>query len=235
MKNTTRTPLALATAAALGLAAHAASAQDVMSLDEWQTSRDAMQGWSAEQVIGLDVQNANGEDIGEVENLVIGPEGDVDGLILEVGGFLDIGDTHLMVPWGDVEVAGGTGELEHVVVPVADDNWDQFDLSPASGDVEIGPRQFRATELIGDYSRLGAARTGYGMVSDLLFDDQGKLQSVVVNQSGGYGGGYQAYPFGGYDQGFEPGADVYDLPYEEDEIGALEPFDYEGRYGTDPS
>ena len=222
-----RTALALA----LGTAAAAASAQDVVPLAEWNEARSYVEGWSADQVIELEVRNAEGEDIGEVENIVIGPGGDVEGLILEVGGFLDIGDTHFMVPWDQVAVTGGAGEIEHVTVPVDDDGWDQFDLSASSGDVETGPRSFRATELIGDYTSLDGS-AGYGIVNDLVFDAEGKLQAVVVNQSGAYGGGYRAYPYYGYDHGFDPGADRYDLPYADTDIDALEPFDYRETYGV---
>ena len=226
-----RHPLRAALALALGTAAATASAQDVVPLDRWNDERSYAEGWSADQVIDLDVKNAEGEDIGEVENIVIGPDGDVRGLILEVGGFLDIGDTHFMVPWEQVEVTDGAGEIEYVSVPIADDSWDQFDLSASSGDVETGPRSFRATELIGDYTSLGGT-TGYGMVNDLVFDAEGRLQAVVVNQSGAYGGGYRACPYYGYDHGFDPGADRYELPYADTDIDALEPFDYRGTYGV---
>lgn len=217
--------------AALALGTGAVAAQDVVSLDDWNERLAGYEnGWSADQVIRLDVRNAEGESIGEVENIVIGPDGNVAGLILEVGGFLDIGDTHFMVPWDQVAITGGMGKIEYVTVPVADDNWDQFDLSASSGDVETGPRSFRATELIGDYTSLTDNR-GYGIVNDLVFDADGALEAVVVNRSGSSGGGYQAYPYYGYDYGFDPGRDYYDLPYADDDLGALEPYDYDGLYG----
>ena len=37
-------------------------------------------------------------------------------------------------------------------------------------------------------------------------------------------GGYYAYPWHGYDHGFDPGADVYEVPYARADIAELEPF-----------
>jgi hypothetical protein len=78
---------------------------------------------------------------------------------------------------------------------------------------------------MGDYVRLEDG-VNYGIVDDLIFDDGGKLKSIVVNPSVGYGvGGYYAYPWYGYDYGFDPGQDFYDLPYGRDDVAAYEPFD----------
>ena len=211
----------IATAITAGIGA--AQAQDVIPLSEWN-EMDMSSGWSAQQIINIPVRGSEGEEIGEVENIVIGPEGDVQSIILEVGGFLDIGDTHFAVPWDDVEVSGD-GPIEYVTVPVTEDNYDQFDISWSAGDVNTGPREFRATELIGDYATLGGEESA-GYVNDMLFDADGKLQSVVVNQSATMGGGYRAYPYYGYESGFDPGMDNYDMPYTQDEVGELEPFDY---------
>lgn len=230
MNTSKKTLIAVGVVGALAGGAQTASfAQEVVPLAEWN-ERDMQPGWSAEQMINLPVRSSGGEEIGEVENLLIGPEGDVQRVILEVGGFLDIGDTHFAVPWDQVEVSG-SGELEYLTVPVTEDNYDQFDLSWEAGDVEEGPREFRATELIGDYATFGGEGSA-GYVNDLIFDGEGKLQEIVVNQSGAMGGGYRAYPYYGYDAGFEPGMDTYDLPYTEDEIGELEPFDYEPYSGS---
>ena len=61
----------------------------------------------------------------------------------------------------------------------------------------------------------------------------GEVAAVVANASSGYGAGYQAYPFYGYDydMGWDAGSPYYDLPYSEDEVSELERFDYE-RLGS---
>ncbi len=52
-------------------------------------------GLSAEKVIGADVVNASGDEIGEIEDLVIGPDNTVKQAIIEVGGFLGIGSKYV--------------------------------------------------------------------------------------------------------------------------------------------
>ena len=225
MKNGTHTNSLVAAGIALAIGG-AAQAQETISMEEWN-SMEMRPGWSAEQMINVPVRSSDGEEIGEIENIIVGPEGDVQSIVLEVGGIIfDIGDTHLAVPWDQVEVSGGQGPIEYVTVPVTEDNYDQFDLSWSAGDVNTGPREFRVTEMIGDYATLGG-ETGAGYVNDVIFDEDGKLQAVVVNQSGAMGGGYRAYPYTGYDNGFDPGLNTYDMPYTEDEVGGMQPFDYE--------
>jgi hypothetical protein len=65
------------------------------------------------------------------------------------------------------------------------------------------------------------------MVQDLVFQD-GELTAVVVYPEIGYGVyGPYAYLGYGYEYGWEPGAEAYDLPYKRDEIAELGPFDYD--------
>jgi sporulation protein YlmC with PRC-barrel domain len=60
----------------------------------------------AQWLIGRPVINANGKDIGKVENLWVDPkDGRVKQLVVSVGGVLGIADKHKLVPWQDVKVA----------------------------------------------------------------------------------------------------------------------------------
>lgn len=52
----------------------------------------------ASELIGKDVYGANNEDIGEVDDVLINPNGQVIGVIVGVGGFLGIGETNVAVP-----------------------------------------------------------------------------------------------------------------------------------------
>jgi sporulation protein YlmC with PRC-barrel domain len=47
-----------------------------------------------------------GNEVGEIENLLIGPDGRVRAAIVEFGGFLGIGENEVVVPWDRVNVAG---------------------------------------------------------------------------------------------------------------------------------
>ena len=57
-------------------------------------------------LIGTRVKNAQGKDIGGIDALIIDPEdGKVTHAVVGVGGFLGIGEKHVIVPWSDVKVA----------------------------------------------------------------------------------------------------------------------------------
>lgn len=251
MRNQSRSGLLSAAALIVGLPV-AASAQEleteIITLPEWQTAYDDLYtgGISVDELLGSDVAEPTGDDdVGDVENILFSEDGSVLSLIAEVGGFIDIGDTHVNVPWDEVEVSldGDT-----VVLPVTQDTIEDYtlftdqvvaagdaatDIVEVEGDglgtVNTGPRVWRATELIGDYVRLrdGDVFTNYGYVDDLIIRD-GQIAAVVVSPDVTWGTpGYYAYPYYGYGYGWNPGLDYYELPYERTEIEVLEPLDYE--------
>ncbi|WP_299783948.1 PRC-barrel domain-containing protein [uncultured Marivita sp.] len=51
-----------------------------------------------QSVEDVDVRTADGEKIGEVEEILIDAEGNPAGFLLEIGGFLDLGDSDVSVP-----------------------------------------------------------------------------------------------------------------------------------------
>jgi sporulation protein YlmC with PRC-barrel domain len=116
---------------------------------------------------------------------------------------------------------------------VSQDNVQEFSLFTDQDQATMDERSFRASEVIGDYVRLTQARD-YGYVSDLIFQPDGTLKSVVVAPDVGWESYYSAFPWHGYEYGFEPGADVYELPYAEEEVaeyaGAYENWDYDGLF-----
>jgi hypothetical protein len=52
-------------------------------------------------MIGTKAVTTNNEDIGEIENLLISPDGQVEAAIIEWGGFLSIGSRTAAVPWNE--------------------------------------------------------------------------------------------------------------------------------------
>ena len=215
-----------------------------IDLGQWEYEELYRSGWRAGQLIGANVIGQSGEEIGNVENIMIGPDGKVLSIIAEIGGFLDIGDTHVNVPWNEVRFTSGT---ESVKVPLTEENLDQYSLfgdeeqlgrGAASrihrlDDPATGPRVWRATELTGDYVRLQGGEA-YGYVDDLIFNRDGTLRAVSVTRDVGYGeAGPYAYPYYGYGYGaFDPGLDYYGLPYAEGEVAEVEPFEYEEMDGS---
>ena len=63
----------------------------------------ATNAWKATDINGAAVNNTKGEKLGTVEDLVIGNDGRVEYLILSSGGFLDIGDKLIPIPWEAVK------------------------------------------------------------------------------------------------------------------------------------
>ena len=55
-------------------------------------------GWRATRLLGQPVYNDRNEKIGEVEDFVISPDGKVSLAIIEVGGFLDLGEHRVAIP-----------------------------------------------------------------------------------------------------------------------------------------
>lgn len=207
------------------LLAAPALAADIVNIKTWKADEALRQGWSAENLIDTAVRGPAGEEIGEVENLIVGPDGKLRKLVVETGGFLDIGDKHLAVDWKDVKIGPG---VEYVTVPITAEtanNYGLFDDLPERAPKK--PRAWRVTELLDDYVLLKGDQR-YGYVDDLIFGKDGDLKSVIVSPDVAYGPypGLYAYPYYGYADGWEPGLAYYKLPYSRDDIATLKPIDY---------
>ncbi len=224
---------------ALFAAAPVLAQDDVQVLSTWNYESLYAEGWSVENMFDeTEVVDINGEDIGDVENVIFSNDGEVLGIIAQVGGFWDIGDTHVHVPWADVVVEAGISRIQ---VPVTEETVDDYDVfgdywtdeqiitetdtattQAVDDDLAAGPEIFKATDLIGDYMYLSDG-TRYGYVSDIVVQD-GKI-SAVVTDAGAYGRrGYYAYPYAYRSDMVGP---RYNLPYGPDEIETIESFDYE--------
>jgi hypothetical protein len=68
-------------------------------------------GWSVNDLIGTKVRSADGREVGEVEDLIIAPDAKVATVVVSVGGFLDIADKRVGVPFGDVQRWSGSEAL----------------------------------------------------------------------------------------------------------------------------
>jgi len=62
-------------------------------------TRQAPKDWTAEALIGRTVENGNGDDLGEINNVVINENGNVVAVVIGVGGFLGIGEKDVGVPF----------------------------------------------------------------------------------------------------------------------------------------
>lgn len=230
-----------ASAIALVAATSALAQEDVQVLTNWSYDPLYIEGWSVDNMFGsTEIMDANGEEIGDVENVIFSNDGEVLGIIAQVGGFWDIGDTHVHVPWDEVTF---DGSIQQVQIPVTEDTVDDYDVfgdywdedqvigrddtdttSVVDDDLIAGPGIFKATDLIGDYAFLSDGAR-YGYISDIIV--QNGAISAIVTDAGAYGrSGYYAYPYA-YRGASPEGAARYDMPYDAEQIDTIENFDYE--------
>ncbi|MGP9821585.1 PRC-barrel domain-containing protein [Salinarimonas sp. NSM] len=200
------------------------AAQNIVAMDDWRYDEIYAGGMSAEEFIDeYEVYGAAGEEIGDVEDVIVGADGRILAVVAEIGGFIDIGDTHVAVPWDEVEMAVGE---QAITIPVTEDTIDDYgvfgtgyygDDYGVGGDVaatgavveqevvtglddaELGPRAYRVSEIIGDYARIRGdddTPRNYGYVNDVILSE-GRVQAVVVSADTAYGRGAYAYPYYG--------------------------------------
>ncbi len=62
------------------------------------------QGTTASKLIGRNVQNPQGETIGEIKSIYLNKDGKVDSVMVGVGGFLGVGEREVRLAWKDLNV-----------------------------------------------------------------------------------------------------------------------------------
>jgi sporulation protein YlmC with PRC-barrel domain len=222
-----------------GQTAQQNSRRPVIALSEWAYDELYSSGWSVERMFDeTRVVGAGGEQIGDIENVMISADGRILSVIAEIGGFWDIGDTHVSIPWEEVTL---TEDLETMVVPVTEETVEDYSVFGDRGfffaeeadqvhtvndDLVTGQRVFKATELIGDYAYL-TGNERYGYVGDLVFNEEGQLQAVLVDAYAGGAPGLYAYPYYGYGYGWHPAMVRYSLPYSREDVTFIDTFDTE--------
>ncbi|HEX6015911.1 MAG TPA: PRC-barrel domain-containing protein [Geminicoccaceae bacterium] len=214
--------------------------EDVIDLRQWDYQELYTDGWRAGDLIGAEAYGPAGDEIGEVANLVVGPDGKILSVIAEVGGTWDIGDTHVNIPWDLTQITAGAEGIRVPVTRESVENYSLFaderltaqgalaEIQPVDDDLATGPRAWKVTDLTGDLVRLDDRR-GYGYVDDVVFNAHGEIQAVVVRPDVRLGRpGYYAYPFRPHadGRGWDPGREYYHLPYSLAEVDELDRFDY---------
>lgn len=210
----------------------------IILMRDWGYDRIYGEGWSARNLLDdASVYGPDGDEMGSVENLIIDRNGKLLGIVAEVGGFIDIGDTHVFVPWDQVQLSD---ELKRVTLPVTEENIESYSMSPdgylqksetgarrvVDDDLSSGQRIWKASDLLGDEAVLNGM-VGYGHVDDLVFTSDARLHAVVVNSYAGFRGNYRAFPFYGYPYGWAPWYPAYHLGYDRDDVVNLQVLDYD--------
>ena len=80
-----------------------AEAKPVQKSNIKYITRQAPTDWTAEALIGRTVENVNGDNLGEINNVIINEKGDVVAVVIGVGGFLGIGEKNVGVPFDDLD------------------------------------------------------------------------------------------------------------------------------------
>lgn len=113
--------------------------------------------------------------------------------------------------------------MQYVTVPVSNKNIEESGLFKDKPEaVEGKPREWRASELIGDSVDLKDV-DDYGSVTDLMFDREGQLRAVAAAPDLNSPLLEHYAPYSGDDAGWDPGDDYYVIPYTQQEIQDLLP------------
>ena len=182
------------------------------------------QGISVEKLMDATVVDSQGNDVGEIEDFVVGSDDNrLVGLVVETGGFLNIGDSHLLYPFEKAQIKGS----DKVQADIKQATAKELSLfSNIEGEPLEGNR-WRASELIG-----GLAYTNgepYGRVDDVIVDKSGNIMAVVVQPDVMYDDhSYYAWPYVAYNA--EEG--IYDVPMEQRHAFGMEPLDVEKLSGA---
>lgn len=71
--------------------------------------RNADGTMNASHIIGAKIESGTGDNLGEVHEVVVDKEGKVDGVVVDVGGFLGLGEHSVMLDWQDMELVERDG------------------------------------------------------------------------------------------------------------------------------
>jgi sporulation protein YlmC with PRC-barrel domain len=206
---------------------------DPMPLTDWTYER-IYEGWYADAVVDRAIYGPHGDEIGNVKNLLLNMRGEIVALVAEVGGFWDIADTHVTIPWREIERRGGrvyspiTAQTAENYGMFADEFYTSRDVGTFDGVDEsfrTGPHVWKVTALLDDYVVLPGGEP-FGYVTDLVFDDAGKLISVVAIHATRVVGRRGVYAFPWDDRGWAPGLDHYTLRHPEHQIERLPKVNY---------
>lgn len=199
----------------------------VIDLKVWEYDPLYKKTWRADALIDQTAYNKKGEEVGEVHDILVSPDGTVNAIIVEGGGFLDIGDSHVRVKWEDVTLREGVDR--GVIVPLEKERMTDFSLF--DDDEKAAPRDgenlVRLSTMLGQTVRLQNGEV-YGYVDDFLVSD-GKIKSTLLRPDIGYGISPAPYatPYYAYDYGYSPGYDFYVIPYDRSQLSELKAFDKE--------
>ena len=82
--------------------APAPAAANMSMSGKFMTDQGASE-FRASKFVGLDIYGSNNEKIGDINDILIDPQGQAKAVVIGVGGFLGIGEKNVALPWGSVK------------------------------------------------------------------------------------------------------------------------------------
>lgn len=67
-------------------------------------SNQAADEWRSSKLVGLTVYNAANEKVGDINDLILGPDGKISNAVIGVGGFLGMGEKLVAVAFSDLQL-----------------------------------------------------------------------------------------------------------------------------------
>jgi putative membrane protein len=108
-------------------------------------TRQEPKDWSAEALIGRTVENAQGENLGEINNVILNEKGSVVAVVIGVGGFLGIGEKDVGVPFDALEYRAQEQRSDRTDTGTGEQTQDRaasrFDTEHANIDIVLNATQ----------------------------------------------------------------------------------------------
>ncbi|MFZ0724437.1 MAG: PRC-barrel domain-containing protein [Desulfobacterales bacterium] len=184
-------------------------------------------------LVGRNVRGARGDDIGEVDNVVVSQDGSQVSAVLDVGGFLGIGDKKVLVSLDELQFDPTT---DYVVYPGTEQDLESHAQYQEPDERNWGERRGYAGRSYDRPYNRGYHR-GYDMYSDRGYDYGPRYydRRAYMNDGRWYGAGRGYYGMqnqGRQDQLFPTDSNRYARGYYEDRQGERYPY-RGGSYNRD--
>ena len=70
-----------------------------------------MPGMRASEILGASVNTPDGTNIGEISEVIVQSNGSINGVVVDVGGFLGLGEKPVLLGWNDLSFAGNADDV----------------------------------------------------------------------------------------------------------------------------
>lgn len=102
-----------------GKSSTGSQAKDPMQSSQYQGQPDLASSYQSKKLIGMTVENRQGEGLGEISQLIIDQDGNVTHVVLSAGGVLGVGGEEYLVSWDRLDLSK---DRKHALIDVDKDN-----------------------------------------------------------------------------------------------------------------